>query len=63
MWLEDSKENRSYLRKAFKNLGYGDFSSLEMMHFVPGWTNFNVGGGIELDIMTSMKGLEDLSFG
>lgn len=43
-------------------LGYGDFSSLEMMQFVPGRSNFYVGSGIELDIMTYMKRLENYSF-
>jgi hypothetical protein len=62
MWLEDTIENRKNLRTSFSELGYGDFSSLEMMQFVPGWTNFSIGGGIELDIMTSMKGLENISF-
>jgi hypothetical protein len=62
MWLEDTIENRKNLRTSFSELGYGDFSSLEMMQFVPGWTNFYIGGGIELDIMTSMKGLENISF-
>ena len=62
MWLEDTVENRRNLRNAFKELGYGDFSSLELMQFVPGWTNFYVGSGIELDIMTYMKGLENHSF-
>lgn len=62
MWLDDTVENRKNLRKSFKDLGYGDFSSLEMMQFVPGWTNFYIGSGIELDIMTEMKGLEDFSF-
>ena len=62
MWLEDTIENRKHLRNAFSELGYGDFASLETMQFVPGWTNFYIGGGIELDIMTSMKGLENLSF-
>src|SRR5258708_9789045 len=62
MWLEDTLENRKNLRTSFSELGYGDFSSLEMMQFVPGWTNFYIGGGIELDIMTSMKGLENISF-
>lgn len=62
MWLKDTTENRKYLRNAFKALGYGDFSSLEMMQFVPGWTNFYVGSGVELDIMTYMKGLENFSF-
>jgi hypothetical protein len=62
LWLKDSIENRKNLRNAFKELGYGDYSSLEMMQFVPEWTNFYVGGGIVLDIMTSMKGLEKVSF-
>lgn len=62
MWLDDTVENRKNLRKSFKDLGYGDFSSLEMMQFVPGWTNFYIGSGIELDIMTEMKGLEGYSF-
>ena len=62
MWLEDTIENRIHLRKAFSELGYGDYASLETMQFVPGWTSFYIGGGIDLDIMTKMKGLEDLSF-
>src|ERR1700678_3427580 len=62
MWLEDTSRNRQLLRKAFSELGYGDFISLETMQFVPGWTNFYIGGGIELDIMTNMKGLENISF-
>jgi len=31
------------------------------MDFVPGWTTFYA-AGIELDILTEMKGLKDLSF-
>ena len=62
LWLEDTPLNRKHLRIAFAALGYGDFASLETMQFVPGWTNFYIGGGVELDIMTSMKGLEDVSF-
>ena len=31
------------------------------MQFVPGWTTFNT-EGIELEIMTEMKGLEDVGF-
>lgn len=63
MWLEDTLENRKNLIKSFVELGYGtDFSFLETMEFVPGWTSFHIGSGIELDIMTEMKGLENLSF-
>ncbi len=61
MWIDDTPENRQNLRKAFDQLEYGDFPSIETMQFVPGWTSFYA-AGIVLDIMTSMKGLEDLSF-
>jgi hypothetical protein len=54
MWLEDTIGNRKNLRKAFSELGYGDFASLETMQFVPGWTNFYIGGGIELDIIKKL---------
>jgi hypothetical protein len=40
MWLEDDLKNRKSLRKAFIELGYGDFASIETMQFVPGWTSF-----------------------
>lgn len=62
MWLKDDAENRKNLRRAFKELNYGDYPSLETTQFVAGWTQFYVAGGIVLDIMTSMKGLENLSF-
>lgn len=61
VWLRDDLTNRKNLSKAFKELGYGDIS-FEEMQFVPGWTNFYIGSGILLDIMTSVKGLEQLSF-
>lgn len=62
IWLYDTLENRQNLRKAFEELNYGDYPSLETMQFVPGWTSFYIDNEIELDIMTSMKGVEDLSF-
>jgi hypothetical protein len=63
IWLDDTLQNRKNLRKSFKELGYGDFPSIETMEFVPGWTSFYVGQAIELDIMTTMKGLENYTFG
>ena len=60
--LKNDLDNRKKLRHAFAELKYGDFASLETMVFVPGWTQFNIGGGIILDIMTEMKGLESVSF-
>jgi len=62
IWLDDTQQNRKNLREVLNNLGYGDIPMLETMQFVPGWTNFNIGQMIELDILTSMKGLEDTTF-
>lgn len=62
LWLKDTLENRKQLRKSFTELGYGDYSSIETMEFAPGWTQFYIAGGLILDIMTSMKGLEEYDF-
>lgn len=62
IWLYDTLQNRKNLRKSFIELEYGDFPSIETMEFVPGWTSFYVGHAITLDIMTSMKGLENYNF-
>ena len=62
IYLDDTKENRINLRNAFIEIGLGDFESLETMQFLPGWTDFALSYGLRLDIMTSIKGLEDKSF-
>ncbi|MGB4773781.1 MAG: DUF6036 family nucleotidyltransferase [Daejeonella sp.] len=62
MWIEDTKDNRLKLRKTFKEYGWGDFESLKNMQFVPGWTYFHLNNSIRLDIMTSVKGLEEHPF-
>jgi hypothetical protein len=61
IWIDDTPENRKIFRNTFKELGYGDYESIETMQFVPEWTTFYA-AGIELDIMTSMKGLEHYPF-
>ncbi len=61
IWIEESLPNRQNLRKAFFELGYGDLVSIETMQFIPGWTSFYA-AGVELDIMTEMKGIENESF-
>ena len=62
LWLEDTLANRRQLRSAFNALGYGDLPMIETIEFIPGWTSFFIGGGIQLDILTKMKGLENLTF-
>jgi hypothetical protein len=61
IWLKNDLQNRKNLRIAFNELSYGDFASIETMKFIPGWSSFYA-AGIELDIMTEMKGLENISF-
>jgi Nucleotidyl transferase of unknown function (DUF2204) len=58
--LKDNVSNRQHLAIAFTALGYGSIA-FDEFQFVPGWTNFYIGTGIQLDIMTSLKGV-DLSF-
>ncbi|WP_291114603.1 nucleotidyltransferase [Flavobacterium sp. UBA6135] len=60
--IDDTIENRKKLRKAFNEIGIGDFESIETMQFIPGWTDFTLDFGLRLDVMTSIKGLEDKSF-
>ncbi len=62
IWLEDTLINRQRMRAAFNCIGYGDVAAIETMQFLPGWTSFHLSNGLELDIMTNMKGLEDLTF-
>lgn len=62
LWLDDNIENRKKLRKALKEYGMGDLEPVERIKFLPGWTDFKLNSGIRLDIMTEMKGLEDIGF-
>jgi hypothetical protein len=60
--IEDTIENRKNLRLAFAAIGIGDFESLETMQFVAGFTDFTISYGLRLDVMTSIKGLENEKF-
>jgi hypothetical protein len=62
IWIKDTPDNRIRLRKTIKELGLGDFESLEKMEFVPGWTSIYLGLGLELDIMTYLKLFPQTSF-
>lgn len=60
--IDDTIENRKNLRKAFAAIGIGDFIEIETMQFVPGFTDFTISYDLRLDIMTSIKGLENENF-
>lgn len=60
--IEDTLTNRKNLRKAINDLGIGDFDNILTMQFIPGWTDIHLNFNLRLDIMTSIKGLENKSF-
>lgn len=62
IFIEDSIENRKNLREALKQAGIGDFENLNTMQFIPGWTDITLNFNLRLDIMTSVKGLENNTF-
>lgn len=61
LWIRDDVQNRRQLGKALAQFGY-EAIAWDEIQFLPGWTDFHIGPGILLDIMTFMKGLEDMSF-
>src|SRR6185369_14827217 len=62
LWIKDTIENRKSLRSVMRDLNIGDHESLESTQFVPGFCSIPLNSGIELDIMTEMKGLEQNKF-
>lgn len=62
IYMEDTPANRKALRKAFQYADIGDFEPLERLDFIPGWVFFYLNNGFRLDVMTSLKGLEQVSF-
>jgi hypothetical protein len=62
VWIEDTTENRERYRLAFKEYSGIDIVMMRTLQIVPGWTNFNLNNGFKLDLLTSMKGLEEFSF-
>ena len=62
LWIDDTLQNRQNLRKALKEQGSGDYDVIETMQFIPGWTDFQLNFGFKLDVMTSVRGLENFGF-
>lgn len=62
IFIEDTIENRKNLRKALKQSGIGDFENINTIQFIPGWTDITLNFNLRLDIMTSVKGLENNTF-
>jgi hypothetical protein len=61
IWLKDTRSNRENFGKTMSEFGYEGLSWYDIQ-FVPGWSDFKIGPGIQLDIMTTMKGLDRIDF-
>jgi hypothetical protein len=62
IWIEDTAENRSNLRNALEKNESLNLEMIETMQFIPGWSSINLQSGIELDIMTYIKGFPQAAF-
>ncbi len=62
LWIKDTKENRQGLRKVLIEMEIGDFESVESTQFIPGFTTIKLNSGFELDLMTYLKGLDQIKF-
>lgn len=62
LWIKDNLENRKSLRKVLNELNLGDFEAIETTQFTPGFTSILLKSNFEVDIMTSLKGFEQIKF-
>jgi hypothetical protein len=62
IWIKDEAENRKIFRQVLIDLNYADLPQIHDLDFVPGWTTFLLNNGLELDVMTYLKGFEKEKF-
>jgi hypothetical protein len=62
LWIKDTPENRKSLRDVFREIGSGDIEAIESTQFIPGFTSILLHSGFEIDIMTSLKGFDQIKF-
>jgi hypothetical protein len=62
IWLKDTVQNRTRLKKSLAQIGLGDLPQIEKIDFIPGWSSIRLNSGMELDLMAYIKGFEQESF-
>ena len=62
IWIKDEPANREAFRKTLIELDYADLPQIKTIDFIPGWTSFSLNSGLELDVMTFLKGFEKERF-
>ncbi len=62
IWIKDSIENRKKLNQSLVDFGYGEIPNIDRIEFIPGWTSLKLTSGLELDLMTYLKGFPQERF-
>jgi hypothetical protein len=62
IWIKDNLTNRKKLNQSLVDFGYGEIPNIEKLEFIPDWTSFKLTSGLELDIMTFLKGFSQDRF-
>ncbi|MGN6646189.1 MAG: hypothetical protein ACTHJT_06640 [Cytophaga sp.] len=62
IWLKDTPQNRIHLKDSLAQMGLGDLPQMERMDFIPGWSSIRLNSGMELDLMSYIKGFEQETF-
>jgi hypothetical protein len=62
VWVEDTTSNRENLASALHLLKIAPPEIIKRMQFIPGWSQMQLPGGFPLDIMTEVKGIEEIPF-
>ena len=62
IWILDTKTNRKALRKAIHEYGLPDMEEIERLEFISGWTGITLLNFFTLDVLTEVKGLENIPF-
>ena len=62
LWIKAEKQNRIQLNESLKQIGIIVPDGFENSELVPGWSSIILPTGIELDLMSSLKGLHANQF-
>lgn len=62
VWIFDSQDNRKNLVNSLREFGMILPDGFEKTDFVPGWSTIHLNSGMQLDIMTYMKGIAQEKF-
>jgi hypothetical protein len=62
VWIEDTLTNRKNIRLVLEESESISFELIERIELIAGWSSITLHSGLELDIMTSLKGFPQERF-